>query len=104
MVIRATFSGQISNPGIDWPALLPSFSAGELVKETSLFLIAVYRFLGVRVMNETRQLMFCLKISPTPGKENKRLDWVSHEGSGVVGGGRLTSPSILCKGYQGTCR
>lgn len=33
-------------------------------------------------MNETRQLMFCLKMSPTPGKENKRLVWVSHEGSG----------------------
>jgi hypothetical protein len=33
-------------------------------------------------MNETLQLVFGLKMSPTPGKENKRLDWLPHKGSG----------------------
>lgn len=27
-------------------------------------------------MNETRQLMFGLKMSLTPGEKNKRLDWL----------------------------
>lgn len=35
-------------------------------------------------MNETRQLMFGLKMSPTPGEKNKSLDRLPHKGRRMV--------------------
>lgn len=56
-------------------------------------------------MNETRELMFGLKMSPTPGVKNKRLDRLPHEGGRV---GWETVPALplpfLQKGCHGTCQ
>lgn len=66
-------------------------------------------------MNETRQLMFGLKMSLTPGEKNKRLDWLRHEGGrvGQDGWGGLgwetvplppSPPLSLQEGCHGTCQ
>lgn len=67
------------------------FSAGDLAKGISQHPIPSHRFPEVREMNETRELMFGLKMSETPGEENKGLGRLPHEGS-EVGWGRRLSP------------
>lgn len=51
-------------------------------------------------MNETLQQLPCLKMSPTPGKENRSSDWFLQKGMSV--GWEFVFPSWALKGCPST--
>lgn len=81
----------MSDPRLKFSQLLFfHFFTGALAKGISQHPIPSHCFPEVREMNETRELMFGLKMSATPGEENKRLGRLPLEGGKVRWGGRLS--------------